>query len=105
MVHEKIKCADLIIVLVDMKAHYESIVRDGMEQFLSYHLNDMTLDLRDKQILVSLNKIDLLDEKERDTLTNECKRNSKLVINRISCNNLDSIGELLDQVKTKAQTL
>lgn len=93
-----------------------------MQSFLKDHLNDQLnlnngeLELEKwtagKEIIISLNKKDLLDETKSDLLNKKLNLNEKflngsLSVNKISCidDRKNEIYELLDQLKGKVSNL
>lgn len=111
--------------MIDANEHFNSIDQKGFEQFLLDHLNeqlnlkmlqkesdfDFKTWLSKKEILISLNKKDLLDSEKLKILNKKLENLSeflrKLSINKISSisDEKNEIDELLDQLKEKVSNL
>ena len=112
---ERIANADILLILIDLKEHLHKILNFGLEDFLLDHLkNDLkigipnSLDdwLRNKNVIVSLNKKDLIDEasmRKLQTQLDSIKSLKSITVNKISSINgndkQNDISDLLKQLK------
>lgn len=111
---ERMDSADILIVVVDLDAYFDSLATCGLTEFIANHLAclgfDGTKSDKTKEVIVTFNKSDLLDtqklhvfdqliKREEDTL-----REKRISVNRISCT-AEYVGELLGHLKTTLQTL
>jgi len=115
----------LIILVVDAKKNYESIVAKGMAHFVRDHLQEqLEVNLRTstnkeqfeswlttKEVIVSFNKKDLLSSEDLSRLTasQETDSENKIKMNKISCIDdpveISSIDELLIDLRFKVTQL
>ncbi|RNA14322.1 tRNA modification GTPase mitochondrial [Brachionus plicatilis] len=120
-----IESSDVIIVVIDLNKFYNDILNKGFSNFLNEHLNekfsvflkyfekkesDIEKWLSGKEIVVSLNKKDLIKQSQIDDLENRInseKCEFKVSLNKISCldEQENDISELLDQLKDKLSLL
>lgn len=112
--HFRIDTSDLLIIVIDTKEHFSGIVSQGVEVFLKYHMtNDLDMSnpeqiVQSKQILVCLNKMDLLSSDQVDALQtclDATKPSKNIQVSRISCVEnqirVANIEELLAKLKEK----
>jgi GTPase involved in cell partitioning and DNA repair len=105
--------ADILVIVVDMRKHFEALLKLGLKAFLSEHLTEtLKIDgrkLTNKQVIVSFNKRDLLDAKQLELFDAAIQReetvNSNLTVNLISCVDDEKIGNLLNDLKTTLKNL
>lgn len=115
----------MIIVVIDLNKFYNDILNKGFSNFLNEHLNekfsvflkhfekkesDIEKWLSGKEIVVSLNKKDLIKQSQIDDLENRInseKCEFKVSLNKISCldEQENDISELLGQLKDKLSLL
>lgn len=115
----------MLLLVVDLKNFYHHILNKGISNFLEEHLKqkfsvfskffkktelDVVKWLSGKEIIVALNKKDLIEHDQMIELENRInleKSELKVSLNRISC--LDEqesdISELLDQLREKLSQL
>lgn len=104
--------------MIDTKEHFERIVSQGIETFLNDHLKtDLDMGnpsqiIMSKQIMVCLNKMDLLSTEQINALQtslNAPSSSKNIQVSRISCveNNFgfSNIDELVNKLKTKLSDL
>ena len=110
-----------MVILVDLSAHYASLQTQGLQKFIEKHLatelsvnsSDIHSILCDKELVISLNKRDLLDSSQLETLGELLNRTEtigsveKATVNVISCKNatVNDLNPLLDQLKLKIESL
>ena len=108
----RIENADVLLILIDLKEHISDILAMGLYEFLHKHLkNDLNISftsfdqwLRGKNVIVSLNKKDLVDANSLDLL--EKKLDSPLLVNKISSiNSDDKINDIKDLLKQLRKVL
>lgn len=105
--------ADILVIVVDMRKHFEALLKLGLKTFLNEHLTEtLQIDerkLTNKQVIVSFNKRDLLDAKQLELFDAAIQReeivNSNLTVNLISCVDDEKIGNLLNDLKTTLKNL
>ena len=105
--------ADILVIVVDMRKHFEALLKLGLKGFLNEHLTEtLKIDERkllNKQVIVSFNKRDLLDAKQLELFDAAIQReetvNSNLTVNLISCVDDEKIGNLLNDLKTTLKNL
>ena len=104
--------ADILVIVVDMRKHFEALLKLGVKAFLNEHLTEtLKIDerkLTNKQVIVSFNKRDLLDSKQLELFDATIQKdilNSNLTVNLISCVDDEKIGNLLNDLKTKLKNL
>lgn len=119
---KSIESSDVLIIVIDVNRYFDLIIKNGFENFLNEHMNekfgmgnfldkmDFIKSLNNKEIIVSLNKKDLLNESQLMEL-NQTIQNFNLeknfVLNKISCINEqeNDIMELLNHLKDKLRNL
>lgn len=110
--------ADILIVVIDVNKYLNQI-NTGIDQFLKDHIKSILdnqlnkskieLDelLKNKEIVITFNKKDLLNKaqlKNLEDLMNNCDK--KIVVSRIECGeNQNNISELLDKMKISLSKL
>lgn len=112
-------------MVIDLKKFYADILSKGLSGFINEHLNqkfsvfkiffqknelNLVKWLSGKEILVSLNKKDLILHSEMNELEKRIifeKSDLKITVNKISCldEQENDISELLDQLKKKLSEL
>lgn len=115
-------------MVIDLKEHLEHVLKLGIYEFLRVHLNEQ-LRLNfcvenendsfekwalDRQIIVSLNKKDLINEEsirllDKKLIFNDSKLSEHIMINKISSidddDKINDINGLLQQLKQKVSNL
>ena len=104
----RIKQADILVVIIDVKAHFGEMRIKGVSEFIASHVTDqLGLDAAlvsgEKALLVSLNKTDLLDNDQLEWLNNELQVGNEqrkgYSISKISCTpNNDKINNHIDEL-------
>ncbi|CAF0713501.1 unnamed protein product [Brachionus calyciflorus] len=120
-----IESSDVLIIVIDVNQHLDSIMKKGFVNFLNDHLEEKfgsyVKSLRNedtsfgfqkwlngKEIIISLNKKDLLNQTQLSELNEKLNLNGEQIsLNRISCinENNNDIDELLNQLKSKVSNL
>lgn len=110
--------ADILIIVVDLKNYFETLVRVGLRAFLKSHLIDvLKMDVEyftttppRKELVISFNKSDLLDSKQIELFNAALEQGLKelgenlISINKISCAS-ERVEPLLNDLKTKLKSL
>ena len=104
--------------MVDIKEHFDRIVNLGVENFLKDHMKtDLNMTnpdkiVQSKQILICLNKMDLLSSDQSKTLQsclNATSPNKSFQVSRVSCVEnqirVSNIEELVTKLKEKLSEL
>lgn len=125
LIYCRIELADIIIVVVDTKANIQSVKDEGMEKFINKHIKEQlevnlekpksTIEfdewISNKEIIISMNKKDLLNDNELNILNNGSMNcgGKYFSVNKISCVDhlveQDDIDELLKDLKIKVSGL
>jgi 50S ribosomal subunit-associated GTPase HflX len=113
----------VLLVVIDLNEHLKSMNQHGIDYFVREHLkellgfaqnseNESVLNsiIKNKQVLVALNKIDLISANEEIELFESLLKIYKekgIILTRISCidDSRANISELLNQMKIKLATL
>lgn len=114
----RIDSCDLLIIVIDTKDHFNRIISQGIEDFLKDHLvADLDMSnpeqiITSKQILVCLNKMDLLDNDQSKALNISLITSSpskNIQVSRTSCVEnqirISNIDELVSKLKEKLSDL
>ena len=87
-----------------------SLLELGLEEFVTNHVRtqlDIDFSLSEKEIIVSLNKIDLLNANELALLNERIAAGGKFFTNKITCTNesQEEIDDLLKGLNVKLKNL
>jgi tRNA U34 5-carboxymethylaminomethyl modifying GTPase MnmE/TrmE len=112
-VNKRVAIADVLVVLIDVGKHFQSIKSMGLNKFIQEHLFDLLTPiqsdimeniLKTKSLLIGLNKTDLLSTSEIAEL-NRLKQPNDQHITHMSCLNKHGLDTLLDGLKSRLDSL